>query len=364
MTYEPATPESRSARAWTFLLSWTGRITAIVGLCATITGGMTWLVAHHRQQRERGAQLALAQTQADQGDYQASVETYAVILKSNPLDRTAFENQLNTTMLWVENFRVLVPEGQSATEPAARALDEIMPILESGLTRSKGIRAADVQAHLGWAHWLNQCIAEREFGPAAEQSLRAALAIDTANVYAHAMLGNWMLQNHGNFSVAVEHLRAAAATGKARPFVRQLQIAGLADSYDQIGARAELVKVANTMRTGGEPLIPDEKRRVFSICCNVAVNSYVELVESLSAVPPRDAWLTYLWLEDSNPVGSSDPLRALTHDFIQAILLEISGQRPQALRKCRVLQQKLRGWPGTSLQVEVNSAVMQLAHSS
>lgn len=355
--------KSRFDKVWTFLMSWTGRLTAIAGLCATIAGGATWIVSHQRQQRERADQLALAQTQVDQGNYQASVETYAAILKADPLDRTALDSQLNTAMLWVENFSVLSPEGGSATGPAAHALDQIISILESGLTRSKGARAADVQAHLGWAHWLNQRIAEREFGSAADNDFRAALAIDSANVYANAMLGNWMLQNGGDFSAAVQYLRVAAATGKARPFVREFQIAALADSDNQTGARAELIKVANAMRIDGESLVPDEKRRVFDVCCDITVTDRAELAESLSAVPPQDAWLTYLWLEGSGSAPSSDPLRALTHQFIQANLQEISGQTAQALKQYRALQQKLRDQPSTSLKNAVDAAVRRLSKS-
>ena len=363
MSNEAAAPKTLSDRFWTFLMSWTGRVTAIAGLCATVAGGTTWVVTHHRQQQARAAQLALAQTQAAQGDYEASVETYAAILKADPLDRMAQDSELNVAMLWAENFNVFVPEGKSATEQAGRALDEMTPILESGLTRSAGGRAADVRAHLGWAHWLNQHIAEREFGDSAEQDFRAALAADPANVYANAMLGNWMLQNGGDFPTAVQHLRAAAATSKSRPFVRQLQIAGLAGRYDEAGTRAELVKVANAMRAGGEPLNPGDKRRVFGICCDVGETSHAELLESLSAVPPHDAWQTYLWLEGPGLTGSPDPLRELTHDFIQANLLEISGQSAQALEEYRALKQKLRAQPGASLNNAVDAAVKRLSHS-
>jgi hypothetical protein len=298
MPNEGTAPEKRSDRAWGFLMGWVGRLTAIVGLCATLAGGVTWFVNHHRHQQERSAQLALAETQAAQGDYQASVETCTELLKADPLDREALDRQLNTTMLWAENFSVLVPDGQSATEPAGRALDAMMSILESGLTRSKGARAADVQAHLGWAHWLNQHIAEREFGPAAEQNMRAALATDPSNVYANAMLGNWMLQNNGNFAEAVQHLNTAVASGKVRPWVRLMQLGGLS-SYEHSGARAELVRAANAMRLGGEPLSPDEKRRVFDICCNITGAEPGELAESLGAVAPQDAWETYVWLENA-----------------------------------------------------------------
>lgn len=355
-----ASPERLSDKFWNFLMSWTGRVTAIVGLGATIAGGVTWIVTHDREHRERTAQLALAQTQAAQGDYEASLESYAAILKSDPLDRAALDGQLNAAMLWAENFSISVPEGQSAAGPASRELDEMLPILESGLTRNKGTRAADVQAHLGWAHWLNQGIAEREFGSAAEDNLRAALAADPGNVYANAMMGNWMLQNGGEFSAAVQHFEVAAATGKARTFVRQFQIAALTDSYDQKGARAELMKVANAMRTGGETLNADDKRRIFNVCCDV-LTSHAELVESLSAVPAHEAWLTYLWLENSDAADLSDPVQVQIHNYIQANLLEISGQKEQALRQYRAVQEKLGPEASSALKNAVDGAVRRLS---
>lgn len=361
MPNESATPETRSDRAWTFLMSWSGRITAIAGLCATAAGGATWMIAHHRQQQERTSQMTLAKMQATQGDYRTSVETYAAILRSDPLDRTALDGQLDTAMAWAENFSVIVPEGQSATEESGPALNEMMSILESGLTRSKGTRAADVQAHLGWAHWLNQHIAEREFGSASEQNFRAALATDPGNAYANAMLGNWMLQNGGNFSESIQHLDRAVDTGRVLPFVRRLQLGGLI-GYDHAGARRELVKAANSMRAHGETLEPSDRRRVFGFCCDIAVNDQDELVESLSAVPVQDAWLTYLWLDEPGSEDSSNPLQAAMHDYVQANLLEISGQRAQALQQFRTLQQKLRSSPSGALKDDVAAAVTRMTH--
>lgn len=360
------TPETRSDKAWSVVTSWIGRITAVVGLCATIGGGLTWLITHHRQHQQRAAQLALAQTQATQGDYQASLDSYAALLRSDPLDPAALDGQLNTAMLWAENYHIAVPEGQSATEPAGRQLDEMMSVLESGLTHTKGTRAADVQAHLGWAHWLNQHIAEREFGPAAEQNFRAALASDPNNVYANGMLGNWMLQNGGDFDEAIQHFDRAVATGKALPLVRGLQLGALI--YDEkSGARREVMKVANAMRIHGEPIDRDERHRIFSFCC-AFVRDHRELVEFLSAVPAQDAWQTYLWVENapSNEDRSQALLRTLTHDYVQAILLEISGNRPEALRQYRIVQQKLRQElrePGTSLEDAVNASITRLTHS-
>ena len=350
--------EPSSAKAWPFVMSWTGRISALIGLSASLIGGVTWFINHHKASAERQQKMALAEAQAKQGEDQASVQSYADILKSDPLYRPAIDQQLATTMLWVENFHVIVPEGQDATNAAAPSLDQIMAILDAGLTRSKGAQAADVQAHIGWAHWLNQKIAVREFGPAAERNLRAALATDPSNVYANAMLGNWMLQTGGNFAEAIQHLDTAVATGKVRPFVRTMQIGGLI-YLDEPGSRAQQIKIANDMRKAGEPLDEGYRSRILSFCFDPIVTDHKELVESLSAVSPDEAWQTYFWLDDKSP---DDDHHRTVHEFVQANLLEISGKRPEALEKYRRLQSALKNAPGR-MKDSVDAAVKRLSAS-
>jgi hypothetical protein len=176
------------------------------------------------------------------------------------------------------------------------------------------------------------------------------------------MLGNWMLQTGGNFPEAVQHLHTAANSGKALPFVRRLQLGGLT-GYDHPGSRREVMQAANAMRIHGEALDPGERRRVFGFCCDTVVTDRTELVESLSAVSEQDAWQTYLWLENAGSGDSSNPLQTLTHDYIHATLLEISGDKPEALRQYRVLQQKLRNQPNSALDVAVRAAITRLIHS-
>jgi Tfp pilus assembly protein PilF len=354
--------EARSDKTWSFIDSWVGRTTAIAGLVATLAGGITWWVTRDREHAERKAQLVLAQSQAAQGNYSASLDTYGDLLKTDPLDRSAQDGQLNTAMLWTENFSVLVPEGGDASAVAGPQLDRILTTLESGLAHANGPRTADIQAHLGWAHWLNQHIAAREFGSAAETNFRAALASDPQNVYAHAMLGNWLLQTGGDFADAVQHFRTAVATGNARPFVRRLQIGGLV-SHDDEASRAELFTVANQMRTGSEPLDSDSRRRIADFCCNPGLTSHSELVASLSAVSTNEAWQTYVWLDDVQPEGSDATLQALTRSFIQANLLEIGGKHQESLASFRRLQAQLAQQPG-SLKDAVDASVVRLQHPS
>jgi tetratricopeptide (TPR) repeat protein len=354
-------PEPGAKKAWPLIMSWVGSISALIGLFVSLVGGVTWYENHHKQHSERQEQMALAQAQANEGEYQASIQTYGDILKGDSLYRPALDQQLNTTMLWVENFHVVARESQSAADLSAPALDQIMAILNSGLTRAKGSQAADVQAHLGWTHWLNQHIAEREFGNGAEQNLRAALASDSSNVYANAMLGNWMLQTGGSFVEAIQHLNTAVSTGKARPFVRSLQLGGLI-YHDTPGARAELIKSANDMRKSSEPLDEENKRRILGFCCDPTVTDHAELVESLSAAPPDEAWKTYLWLDDKQQVGQAQKSQDLVRDFIAANLLEISGKRQEALEKYRSLRRELAN-QGSTMKNSVDVAIARLSHA-
>jgi tetratricopeptide (TPR) repeat protein len=349
--------EGEVKKEWPAVISGVGGITALIGLCVSIGGGITWLVNHHRQEAERQAKIALAQAQEQQGDYQGAVATFDGILKEDSLYKPALEGQLTAAMQWVEDFHVIGARTDDDVAPmAAKEIDQIMPVLDAGLTRAKGVQMADVEAHIGWAHWLNQGIAEREFGPAAEQNLRATLTLDPNNVYAHAMLGNWILQNHGDFAEAMHHLDAAAATGKARPFVRRLELGGLR-YLDVKGARAAQVRVANEMRKGGEPLDEAYKSRIVSFCFEPVVTDHDELTESLSAVPADDAWKTYLWLDDQ----ASGDYRASVHAFVHASLLEVSGDKAGALAEFRALQPKLKDSNG-SMKDQTDAAIKRLAH--
>ena len=351
--------EPGAEKAWPFVMNWVGRTSALIGLFVSVAGGVTWLVHRHQQMAERQAQMATAEAQAKQGQYQAAVESYGTILKSDPLDRAVLDAQLNMTMAWVEDFHVLARENQSGADVAAPELDEILTILDAGLSRSKGTQAANVQAHIGWTHWLNQRIAQREFGPAAEQNLRAALATDAENVYANAMLGAWMIQNDENFSEAIEHLNKAVATGKARPFVRKLQLGTLID-VDKKAGRIELMRAANDIRKSGEPMGKEFRKRILDSCFDPIVTDHGEMAECLTAVKPDEAWQTYLWLEDK--AGDARE-KNLDHDFVEANQLELTGKQQESLEKFRALQQELKGKSGTMKNL-VNAAIVRLSRGN
>jgi Tfp pilus assembly protein PilF len=357
MANEAQDAEHGESKAWPFLMTWTGRVSALIGLFASLAGGVTWLVTHHRHAEELKAKMDLAQAQVQQQDYQAAVASYGEILKGDPSYAPALDAQLNVAELWAENFHALGREGQDPSVVGATELDQLMPVLEAGFARSKGAAAADVQAHIGWAHFLNQKIAEREFGSAAEDNLRAALKTDPKNVYANAMLGNWMLQGQGNLGEAMNYLDTAAATGKVRPWVRGMELGGLR-FLDEKGACAAQMRVANDMRKDSEPMDRDQKGDILSFCFSPTMGERSELVGALSAVPADDAWKTYLWLDDSTRDREG---QRLTHEFMQANLLELGGDSAGALAIYRHLSQELKNTPFTMID-PVNEAIARLSH--
>jgi tetratricopeptide (TPR) repeat protein len=362
MTIDPEQLEQTAKRDWLVIAAWIGGISAVIGFVGTLSGTFGKIEDHFHNRSELASKMTIAQAESQQGDYQAAVQSYAEILKSDSLYAPALEQQLNTTMLWVENFSVVEPEGQDAVGLGGPQLDQIFAILDAALARSKGTQAADVEAHLGWAHWLNRHIAQREFGPIAEHDLRAAIALDASNVYANAMLGNWMLQNGGNLDEAIGRLRTAAASGKERPLIRTMQLGGLISNQSQKAA-AEMIRVSNDMRKNQEPLDARSKRRVLFDCFGSSMNERELVVTSLSAVPPDDAYQTYLWLDDEPSEGDDAKYHGFLREFVKANVLEISGNRSAALAGYQKLQKELKG-QNSSLESPVTEAVNRLLHSS
>jgi len=309
-----------------------------------------------------GQMFATAKSQADRREYESAFRTDQDLLKMDAANRTAMDQQVDAAMGWLDNFHVVAAEGNSAEKLAGARLAEIMPVLDAGLARANGqpSRTADILAHIGWGHWLNQKLAQQEFGPAAEQDLRRALQIDPSNVFAHAMLGNWMLQTGGSTEEALRHFQMAVESNEARPLVRALQLGVLVYPRDR-ETRLALIRLADEMRRNSEKLDDGEKNRILA-AYDPTVNSAEELSETLSAVPPGDAWATYLWLETKNTERDASDSKRLQHDFIRANILEIERNRQEALSAFENLRSELkqRGYNGR-IVTDVDNAIRRLS---
>lgn len=340
------------------ITGWAAGIAALLGLFATLFGGAGWIKDHWSQHSDIRAELAIAESQTERGEHERAVATYQDILKKDPRNQKAADEQVTAAMRWAENFHVLADERVKATDIAAPKIDTILAVLDAGLPRAKGERAADILAHIGWVHWLNWHIAEREFGPAAEQSFRRALEMDPSNVYANAMLGNWLLQNNGNLQEAFSHFATAVQSGKERPWVRTMQLGGLI-SKENPRARVELVKVVNDMRKNNESLDEEDKHRILASTYRLSSYDTKKLTAALSAVSPDDSWATYQWLDDQSPDPIDDNYKQLRHDYIYANILEIYGKKAEALAQYKVLQSKLKSSEPNSTLIETVDAAIK-----
>lgn len=342
------------------ITAWAGGIAVLLGLFASLFGGVQWIREHWIQHSDVSAELAIARGQTERGEYERAVATCADILKKDPRNQQAADEQVTAAMRWVQNFSVLTHENEKASDFAAPKLDTIMPILDAVFARAKGRRAADILAHIGWVHWLNWHIAEREISPAAEQSFRRSLEIDPSNVYANAMLGNWLLQNHGNTQEAFSRFATAVQSGQERPWVRSMQLGGLI--YDEdLQARVELVKVVNDMRKNNESLSERDKNRILGFNYRISPYDYPQLAQALSAVPPDESWATYQWLDNQESTDASDTIyKQLRHDYIHASILELSGKKSEALSQYKALQAKLKKSDNSTLVGEVDNAIKRV----
>jgi tetratricopeptide (TPR) repeat protein len=310
-------------------------IVALSVFTAARIGLGPWRASHERNLRIE-QMLHTAGAQAEQTEYESAFESYQQVLRLDSGNKAAQDGQVDAAMRWLENFHVLAPEGQKAEEIAAPQLAQLISVLEAGLARTTGkeSRAADILAHLGWAHYMNEKIAFKEFGNA-ERYFHEALAIAPTNVYANAFVGNWLLQTGGDRAQALSHFQTALAANQERSLVRSMQLGGLYHN-DAPGLRSELVKALNEMRVNQEPLDQSLQGRL-SYLYSPTVSTAAELHEVLAAVPLDDAWKTYLWLDPERPGDST-----VQRDFVHANLTEISGDRARALAEFKALAVALR----------------------
>ncbi|HEX7138882.1 MAG TPA: hypothetical protein VF219_13575, partial [Vicinamibacterales bacterium] len=292
--------------------------------------------------RERSARVAqlvkTAVTQSSQAEYESAFDSYQQILNIESTNRTALDGQVDAAMRWVENFHVLVSDGQKAEDLAGPPLARLKMVLEAGLARTDGhdTRAADILAHLGWTHWLNQKLAFKEFD-SAERFFGKSIAIESSNVFANAMKGNWLLQTRGDTAAAMHHFQMALATGKERPLVRQMQLGGLL--YNNApGMHAAFAKALNEMRSNNEPLETAIKSRA-GYLYDVTSSEGNEYPEVLAAVPPAENWKTYVWISAPAP---ADAVQQCRWDFVHASLAELSDDRIGAASEFKTLLPKLK----------------------
>jgi ribosomal protein S21 len=339
---------SGAARSGVFLKA-IGAVAAVVSLLLGLNQ-VTGLVQNFRIHRQAFSEaMASGDQEQRRGDNAAAFRSFKRAAELDPIDREARAREAQAAMLWLETVHA---QKQSFTDVA----NELLPVLDNALARAKGPEAGDILAHIAWANFLKYREGLRE-GINVDDNLKAAFAADSNNVYAHAMSGFWILWQGGDLKSAEAHFSSALATGRARPYVRLLQVSALTNA-DSPENDADAVRVANEMRKAGEPIDSALRQRIFWNNFSSRLHSRDRLVVSLSILSPQETEATYDWLDDRR----ADDVKTTSRAFVEANLSEIQGRRAQALAQYQALQKQLRN-TDSALAPAVNAAVERLSRS-
>jgi tetratricopeptide (TPR) repeat protein len=332
------------------VLGWVAGITAVIGLItglSEVVGPVKGWWTHGRQNK---TMLATALRQEDVGEYSSAFDTLSEILKNDPANTAALHARLDVTMLWIEDTWAPIHRTDEGAQQERPILERMTPVLEAGLGSAKDYRAADVLAHLAWLNLLKEkMLCESGL---IEEHLRRALKMDPANVYANAMLGDWLLETNSSLDEAHAHFATALKSGKVKAFVRGCQLQSMI--YNNApGVRGELIRVVNDMRKNGESLGDGNRSRIHSYF-SPTVTDDSEVREAVSAVPPDEAWATYRWVCPSDNAPDSQEAR-----FIQAHIDEVAGKKSEAVQIYQQLAKETGGSPA-SLAQRVRDALKRL----
>jgi hypothetical protein len=217
------------------------------------------------------------------------------------------------------------------------------PVLSRGTSGAKGKRLADLLAHMGWEDYLRGGRAGSG-EPDPTRRYRSALEADPGNVYAHAMWGFELLRTRGSpeaLAEAKKHFSAALQSGREREYLRHLQVSALLQTYtnawiEDPERHKEAIRVANEMRTRGEPQPKgwgrgSFRRKLWSIY-HFGFVTNDEQARILAALRPAEHLALFRWLfpeEDLAPdQGGPSWFDYLT---VRAQVEEYGGDRAAAL---------------------------------
>jgi len=283
-------PESTGPLADT-PLKWVGVVTALLSVLLLLNQVSKVYAEIHDRQRQLGELQAMADQQQRAGDFErawASLEraaatagdgSYLARLASPPeSEQQAVQTaQEDLAMAWVE--RTSAPGGARFSD----TIDPLLPALTRGVETVAGRRQADLLAHVGWAYFLkSRDGGTDESDP--EPFYRRAVAADPSNPYAHAHWGHWLAWKRRPIDDAGAHFAAALASGRARPYVRSLQLAALQLAGTDASQSAFLAAVADMVRNQ-EPVAPGVRNAVLGLY-ERACRDDTRLARLAAAVPP------------------------------------------------------------------------------
>jgi hypothetical protein len=282
--------------------------------------------------------LAEATRQRRRNELAAALETLARARGLAPASSTVRDAQQDVAMQWIRGARVA--NNQSSF---AQAIRPALAVVDAAVASATGVRRADLLAHEGWATFLLWRDGDRTLNPTKEY--REALAIDPGNPYANAMLAHWILGRDEDLSAAVKLFDVAAGARRDLDAVRTLQWS----AYKNAGtpeANAERVKLADSMRRGGEQLAISQGNDLWSEYYFAVSRMHdKERQLLLAALPPDDHISTLTWALEQHP-AQYESRRNMIRYYL-ALLHIRAGRVDRGRDELRALDAELAKSPGS-----------------
>jgi tetratricopeptide (TPR) repeat protein len=297
--------------------------------------GAVWWYQQVQMKREVLAHLlSEAKIQQDSGNYEDAWKLFGQSQSIAPDNAEVHENEAKLAMTWLENVHITNDEGKFSEIVA-----KVLPALSRCSVSPEKIPAANCLAHIGWGDFLKWRDGQRGLNP--EQFYQRALVLDPENPYAHVLWGFHILTSNGSPDEAKEHFERALASGKERPYVRQMQIAAWLYNRGHPG-EDEAIRVINDMRLKGDPLPPGDG--IYEVRWSRLWNIYYERIiygheqqSFLTALSPSDHPTTFTWAFPEAIVPES---KLAFYHFILGSLQEHAGDYTRALATFQSMQNR------------------------
>ena len=323
-----------------------GAATAVISLI--LAGNEVAKVLSDARERRRHVEelQRVAVEQQKSGDYAAAWASLAEASKID--DRAVRISQEDLAMAWLRDVRI--SEGSKFSD----IVDPLAVVLTRGTVSASGVRKADLLAHVGWAHFLKSRDGSTTARP--EDSYREAIEIDSGNPFAHVYWGHWIMWMRGNVDEATRHFAAAVASGRERPYVRQIQLAAL-NLFRSDGADVALLRAVDEMRRNGEPIDARTRRGIYDLYYS-SFSSDSDLRRLIESLPPREHIATIRALFfDRDFEAYKAPLR----DAMLAMLQEAAGSRDEALATWRAVRAEVRPDADRRVTGRADAAIARLS---
>ncbi len=331
-------------------LKWVGGITAVLSLIFGLQQLTEMISGLHQRDRQTKELLKTSQMEEEAHDYAAAWDSIAEADRLTKGRREVRAAQETLAMDWLENARLGLDQQRFGD-----IVEKVAPVLNRAASTAQGARKADLLAHLGWAEFLRSRDGISADTP--DHYYQQALKIDAQNVYAHAMLGHWILWHNGRVADAREQFSLALAAGSNRDYVRAMQLSGYENVHNE-EADMELVRVVSDMLSKGERVDPRTRSALWAIYSFHFGAEETKRQQLLAAVPPVHQLATFSSLFD---VPDFDQSKLVSRELYRAILQEAAGQRTQALQTLLSLRSKLTHDYDPSIRNEIEKSIRRLS---